>query len=322
MTAVAPRQRVMPGAIFSVADMEARLVRYSDLRPCYNAFIDTRSPGSEAKENFTIIGRGVAESSEQFVHITEPHGFNIGGARQPPKCVNSQHSHDTEEVFVVHSGTWRFNIGENGEDVQVILGPGDVITLPTNMFRGFTNIGDDVGYLFAILGGDDAGHVLWAPYVFDMAQNYGLVLLESGELIDTVAGQKVPDGAKVMPRTTPERVAKAYLPTRAEAESLIWRSEDLSEACVRPIIGDSGPFDWDHGFILNRVDLTPGSKQPAEAVQTPEVLFVQAGNLLVSWSDGQITMGKGDTLTLPLGLERQLSSQTGAAFYQILGTAE
>ncbi|MDZ7589029.1 MAG: hypothetical protein U5J78_07840 [Parasphingorhabdus sp.] len=70
------------------AQMEARIVRYADLRPCYNAFIDTRNPGSEAKENFTVIGPGVSENPEQHVHIAEPHGFNIGGARQPPGCVN------------------------------------------------------------------------------------------------------------------------------------------------------------------------------------------------------------------------------------------
>mgnify|MGYP006923740189 CR=1 FL=1 len=72
-----------------------RVVRYGDLEPCYDAFIDTRTPGSDKKENFTIIGPGVSENPNQHVHITEPHGFNIGAARQPPGCVNSQHSHDT-----------------------------------------------------------------------------------------------------------------------------------------------------------------------------------------------------------------------------------
>ena len=38
----------------------SRIVRYSDLRPCFNAFIDTRTPGSDKKENFTIIGPGVS----------------------------------------------------------------------------------------------------------------------------------------------------------------------------------------------------------------------------------------------------------------------
>ena len=70
--------------IWDRAAMEARVVRYADLRPCYNAFIDTRTPGSQAKENFTVIGPGVSETPDQYVHIAEPHGFNIGGARQPP----------------------------------------------------------------------------------------------------------------------------------------------------------------------------------------------------------------------------------------------
>ena len=43
-----------------MAKLSDRLIRYADLRPCRNAFIDTRSPGSEAKENFTLIGPGVS----------------------------------------------------------------------------------------------------------------------------------------------------------------------------------------------------------------------------------------------------------------------
>ena len=185
--------------VWTSAAMEARVVRYADLRPCYNAFIDTRTPGSEAKENFTIIGPGVSENPEQHVHITDPHGFNIGGARQPPGCVNSQHSHDTAEVFVVHSGEWRFDLGEHGDDAQVHIGPGDVISIPTKTFRGFTNVGAESGYLFAVLGQDNPGRVLWAPDVFELAAQHGLVLLETGQLIDTVAGQQVPADAKPMP---------------------------------------------------------------------------------------------------------------------------
>ncbi|RZL80947.1 MAG: hypothetical protein EOP66_06185, partial [Sphingomonas sp.] len=54
--------------------MDQRLVRYADLIPCRTAFLDTRTPGSTEKENFTIIGAGVSESPEQHVHITEKHG--------------------------------------------------------------------------------------------------------------------------------------------------------------------------------------------------------------------------------------------------------
>ena len=212
--------------IWTPALLEQRIVRYGDLRPCYNAFIDTRSPGSEAKENFTIIGPGVSENPEQYVHITAPHGFNIGGARQPPGCVNSQHSHDTAEVFVVHSGHWRFDLGERGDDAQVMIGPGDVISIPTKTFRGFTNVGQDSGFLFAVLGQDNPGRVLWAPDVFEMAQQHGLVLLETGQLIDTVAGQQVPADAKPMPVTSADQINALQRVSQEDAEGFVWRNDD------------------------------------------------------------------------------------------------
>jgi quercetin dioxygenase-like cupin family protein len=90
---------------------------------------------------------------DQHVHIALPHGFNIGAAGQPPKCRNSLHNHRTAEVFFVLSGRWRFFWGERGDAGEVILHEGDIINIPTNMFRGFENIGTDYGMIMAVLGG-------------------------------------------------------------------------------------------------------------------------------------------------------------------------
>jgi mannose-6-phosphate isomerase-like protein (cupin superfamily) len=263
--------------------MEARVVRYNDLRPCYNAFIDTRTPGSEAKENFTIIGPGVSENPEQHVHIAEPHGFNIGGARQPPGCVNSQHSHDTAEVFVVQSGKWRFDLGEHGDDAQVVLDPGDVISLPTGMFRGFTNIGTDAGFLFAVLGGDDPGRVL-------------------------SAGQSIPEGVRPMPRTTEDQVMALRRARPSEVEQLVWRAQ--SRAVATRIIGEHAPLGWPHPFTMDRLQVDGGDTQTPK---TPEVLFVHAGSIAVEWEGGTLTLDEGDTMTVPVGLVRTLSG-AGTAY--------
>ena len=276
----------------SLQDWEARLVRYVDLRPCYNAFIDCRSPGSEAKENFTIIGPGVSENPDQYVHIAEPHGFNIGGARQPPACVNSQHSHDTAEVFLVHSGHWRFDLGETGQDAQVEMGPGDVISLPTGMFRGFTNIGSDTGFLWAVLGEDDPGRVLWAPDVFKLAQKHGLVLLESGQLIDTVAGQTVPTDASIMPETTAQQVAALHVATQGEAESFVAKAKSGS----LPIIHKDGILRGEHGFSLLQVSLTKGQKLEGVA---GAVMFLHKGAMTLASNDGPLPLDIGDTLSVP-----------------------
>ena len=294
------------------ADLEARVVRYADLVPCLNAFIDTRSPGSEAKENFTIIGPGVSENPDQHVHIAEPHGFNIGGARQPPNCVNSQHSHDTAEVFVVHSGRWSFDFGEHADDAHIEAGPGDVVSFPIHAFRGFRNIGDDVGFLWSVLGGDDPGRVTWAPKVFDMAADYGLVLLESGALVDTAAGQSIAPGMTPMPKTTPAQVAVMRRLRNADAPEVLARAADLPLALETPVIGNGGPLPAAEGFALSRLLLGAGD---TVASDDAEVIFVQHGTLTVETADVMIALAAGDTMTVPPHVPHRYASASGATAF-------
>lgn len=294
------------GRQWTKQDMEARLVRYGELRPCLNAFIDTRTPGSESKENFTIIGPGVSENPDQFVHIAEPHGFNIGAARQPPGCVNSQHSHDTAEVFVVHSGSWRFDLGETGEDAQIELAPGDVISIPTRIFRGFTNVGAESGLLWAVLGNDDPGRVTWAPHVFEMARDYGLLLLDSGRLVDVAAGESIPEGAQPMAPTTEQDVLKLKRVTPDEARNFAWKAGPATET-EQLLIGENAHFSWPHGFTLSR--LVPQPDTPRAYPSTdPKVLFVHQGTIVLSWDGGSLVLGPGDTLSLPDGVAHSLTA--------------
>ena len=95
--------------------MKDRIVRRSEMVPCKSAFIDTYTPGSHLKENFSIIGPGVTENPEQVINISEPHGFNFGAAGQPPRIKNSLHSHFTAEVFIIHEGTFKFTGGLMGK---------------------------------------------------------------------------------------------------------------------------------------------------------------------------------------------------------------
>jgi quercetin dioxygenase-like cupin family protein len=330
-------EAVLEESEWSQSAMESRLVRYADLKPCLNAFIDTRNPGSEAKENFTIIGPGVSENSDQFVHIPEPHGFNIGAARQPPHCVNSQHNHQTAEVFVVHSGEWTFNLGERGQDVRLPAGPGSVVSIPTGMFRGFTNVGGSEGFLWVVLGGDDPGRVQWAPYVFDMAARYGLTLLEDGTLIDSAKGDVLPADARPMKPTTAEEVARLYIPSLDEARSFAVAPDQFGSLPSGPLSQDgieeravlgprndremvgAGKLNWQHGFHLRRLTFRAGASSRPHRRSQPEVLFVQEGELHVDWPDGRLVLGTGDTFTVPVGLRRTYSSAVGAIVFAVHG---
>ena len=319
-------------------ELRARLVRYAELRPCTNAFIDARSPGSDQKENFTIIGPGVAENPNQHVHIREAHGFNIGGARQPPGCTNSLHSHHSEEVFVIHEGTWRFFWGERGDAGEVVLAPGDTISIPVNVFRGFENIGADAGFMFAVLGGDDPGRVHWAPHVIEKARGFGLVLLESGRLVDTTAGEAVPqDGAVVHPSTR-EEIAYIRTPALAEMTRNVVRHALLEANRTSPLGGpgvresavigpanatdglDSGPIASPHGFTLRHLALDHGARTALHARECVEVLMVHRGR--IAWSDdtGQsVELNAGDTFTVPRGMARRLEAHTAAEIFVVRG---
>ena len=136
-------------------EMNDRIVRYGELIPCKTAFIDAHTPGSDRKENFTIIGGGVSESTDQHVHIGIPHGFNIGAAGQPPKCLNSLHSHLTAEVLLVLSGRWRCFWGRYGTAGVVWIVVGDIIIIPTIISRGFVNICIDYGFIMTVPVVDD-----------------------------------------------------------------------------------------------------------------------------------------------------------------------
>ena len=45
--------------VMNLSEMDLNIVRYGELVPCKTAFIDAHTPGSDRKENFTIIGGGV-----------------------------------------------------------------------------------------------------------------------------------------------------------------------------------------------------------------------------------------------------------------------
>ncbi|MDB5506426.1 MAG: cupin [Devosia sp.] len=304
------------------SDMEKRLVRYADLKGLKNAFIDARTPGSDRKENFTIIGPGVSENPAQVVHIPEAHGFNFGAARQPFGCTNSQHSHLTAETFLVHTGKWRFVFGANKDEGYLDVEPGDVATVPTHMFRGFEKRDEGTGFLAVVLGHDDPGKVVWAPSVFKMAEDFGLKLLKGGKLIDTTIGESVPEGAELEQPPTAEKMAelatppmselgKYYLPHASMAgnPNSPLAGEGVEEAAL---IGDvdsadgfaAGPIvgHWQHGFALRRLKLATGATVPQHSRSEQEVIFVQSGTLEFNWADGALILGAGDTLTVPIGV--------------------
>jgi mannose-6-phosphate isomerase-like protein (cupin superfamily) len=308
------------------AEMDARIVRYGELKPCKTAFIDAHTPGSDRKENFTIIGGGVSESPDQHVHIRETPGFNIGAAGQPPGCRNSLHSHRTAEVFFVLKGRWRFFWGRWGTAGEVIAEEGDIFNIPTGIFRAFENVGTDYGMIMAILGGDDAGGgVIWAPQVITDAKDYGLILGKNGKLYDSKKGQTLPEGVPPMPLLTEEELKAFPEPTTADViPNHVARYHDLmalSDRQPATVIGAQGKLRDRPGFEVEF--LSRGSiPDTPYTLNRHEVLMPMRGHWRLTWGKGSTVLNPGDTAAIPPGLEHSLApAMTGeASLYRVLNT--
>ena len=308
------------------AEMKARIVRYGELRPCKTAFIDAHTPGSDQKENFTIIGGGVSESPDQHVHIVDTPGFNIGAAGQPPKCRNSLHSHRTAEVFFVLKGRFRFFWGRWGTAGEVVLEEGDIINIPTGIFRAFENIGTDYGMIMAILGGDDAGGgVIWAPQVITDAKDYGLILGQNGKLYDSKKGQSLPTGVTPMSLLTDEDLKAFPEPTTAEVipnhVARYWDLMALSDRQPAKVIGATARLRDRPGFEVDF--LSRGSiPNTGYSVDCHEVLMPMRGYWRLSWGNGSTVLNPGDTAAIPPGLEHSLApAVTGeASLFRVMAT--
>nr|WP_214649958.1 cupin domain-containing protein [Palleronia pontilimi] len=300
-------------------------IRYGELIARSTAPIDAHIPGSDQRQTFAIIG-GLSGSADQQAPIASPHGFSLRAAGQPPRVRNALHAHRTEQVLFVLSGRWRFFWGLHGDAGDVILERGDILKVPTGLFRGFENVGEDDAMIMEVLGGGDAGgDVIWAPQVIEDAKAHGLVLGENGRLYDSKNGESLPDGVKpVSPLTGDDLKAFADLSPMQVVGQGVRRYNDMAalartRACK--VIGETGIIRDAPGF---EVDLLTRSsaKEAMHEHDRPSVLIPVFGHWRVNWPGGSEVIGPGDTMSVPSDLPHNaLPSMPGeAALYHIIAT--
>ena len=203
----------------------SRLAKFNELIPSTVPFVEGKLKGHQDRKNYSIIGPGVSEDSKQNVKLAESHGFNIGAVSAAPMNGSGLHSHTTAEVFMIHSGSWRFYWGVNGEEGEVILNTGDVASFPTNMFRGFQNVSDEEALMFVALGEDDPGVITWTPKLLKEANDSGMLLMEDSSLVD-LTKQNIPEGKFVTKPLEEKELQSFDHYTSDEIEKFVIRYED------------------------------------------------------------------------------------------------
>ena len=299
--------------------MTERIARFNELTPSTLPFVEGRIDGHKERKNYSIVGPGVAEDSQQSVKISKPHGYNLGAVSANPKNGSGLHSHTTAEVFLIYSGSWRFYWGADGKN-EIILSKGDIISMPTNMFRGFENAGDKEGLIFVVLGNDDPGIITWVPDVLIKARETGLALLDDNSLID-LRESKVPSNRKLLEPITNEILQKFDNYEINEIEKFICRFRnqtnyeiDLNNGIkIIQIIGNnfsnknySALINHDTGFNLSILKGKQGLIEDL-VFDKPTILFSQKGNWKVKIEEEEFNINSKDTFSLPLNTKVSIS---------------
>jgi mannose-6-phosphate isomerase-like protein (cupin superfamily) len=163
--------------------------------------------------------------------------------------------------------------------------------------------------------------VLWAPKVFDMAKEYGLILLENGALVDTTLGQSPPPGVNPMPITGDAAIAKLRRMKPEDANEVISRAPEVPRPGEELVIGAGGQLPAAQGFTVSRLIFGALEANSPSNSPRPEVLFVQSGSAQVCTPDATVTLERGDTMTVPAGLERSYRAlREGAELIVVRGT--
>ena len=299
--------------------MIERIAKFNELIPSTLPFVEGRLEGHKERKNYSIVGPGVAEDSEQSVKISKAHGYNLGAVSANPKNGSGLHSHTTAEVFLIYSGKWRFYWGEDGKN-EIILGKGDIISMPTNMFRGFENAGDEEGLIFVVLGNDDPGIITWIPKVLISAKETGLALLDDNSLID-LKKNKIPTGKKLLEPISNDQLQKFDNYSLNEIEKFICRFDNQSKfqndldggIKLIQIIGNQfcnqsyNPLiDQNTGFNLSILKSKNG--QIKDLIFTkPTIMFSQKGLWKIKIENDVFEINSKDTFSVPLNTKLNIS---------------
>mgnify|MGYP001358544666 FL=1 len=299
--------------------MTERIARFNELTPSTLPFVEGRMEGHKERKNYSIVGPGVAEDSQQSIKISKPHGYNLGAVSANPKNGSGLHSHTTAEVFLIYSGTWRFYWGADGKN-EIILNQGDIISMPTNMFRGFENAGGQEGLIFVVLGKDDPGIITWVPNVLIKAKETGLALLDDNSLID-LKQNELPPNRKLLEPISSEILQNFDNYEINEIEKFVFRSKNqanheidlnntikliqiignnFSNKTYKPLVGHNTGFNLSilkakKGLIENLI------------FDKPTVLFSQKGNWVIKIEEEVFNIYSKDTFSIPLNTKITIS---------------
>lgn len=167
----------------SAEQMSHRTARFSELKPYKQTQNDAAGipPGAmemvSAKSVYPVMSPEGWAGRNSIAPVKGAPGITISLAESPPGDNPGLHAHEkaVENFFCVR-GRFEITWGDEGEN-SIILEPLDFVSVPPGISRNFTNISDEMGYLFVVIQppeGDEFDKVAFSPSLGeDIAKQFG-----------------------------------------------------------------------------------------------------------------------------------------------------
>ncbi|MFV1962458.1 MAG: cupin domain-containing protein, partial [Acidimicrobiia bacterium] len=173
---------------------------------------------------------------------------------------------------------------------------------------------DEDGILYAVLGGDDTGGIVWSPKVLQQAALTGLYLRADNTLLDTEARDEITDDSKLIGPMSEKDIAELRLYTDVELrgrmvtqDDLVWSDRALLDSVLPGHASELAPvIGW--GMTMDRNHVPPITNPHTFSL---EWLRTPAGNavgfhrhhdtqvLMSVEGEWQITFNRGDDQITP-----------------------
>ena len=164
-------------------EMDRRTARFKELKPYKQTQNNAQGIPPEAMEMvsaknvFPVMSPDGWSGRNAIAPVKGAPGITISLAECPPGNSPGLHAHETTvENFFCVRGCFKISWGDEGEH-SPILEPMDFVSVPPGVLRNFTNISDEMGYLFVVIQtapGEESDRVAFAPTVgAEIAAKFG-----------------------------------------------------------------------------------------------------------------------------------------------------
>lgn len=129
----------------------SRAARWGEVKGYDDAFATSREPGLE-KRVFKLLNRGISKVAHALPALPHELPFSMSIVEMEPTKGAKLHSHTTEEIFIALDGSLDMFWGDAGEG-RLCMGTGEMMSVPTNLMRGFRNGSDHQFHMLVMVGG-------------------------------------------------------------------------------------------------------------------------------------------------------------------------